>query len=65
MLQCTHLCAQYNLELPPTLYGEDLLNGNDLMTQSMDPSFLSSRLDNTDPGNHFLYFRSVLGIRMF
>jgi hypothetical protein len=51
------LCAKYNLELPPTLYGEDLLNGNDLMTQSMDPSFLSSRLDNTDPGNHFLYFR--------
>jgi hypothetical protein len=44
---------KYNLELPPTLYGEDLLNGNDLMTQSMDPSFLSSRLDNTDPGEHF------------
>ena len=47
---------QYNLELPPTLYGEDLLNGNSLMTQSMDPSFLSSRLDNTHEGQHFILF---------
>ena len=35
------------MELPPTLYGEDLVNGNtDLMTQSMDPSVLTTRLDN-------------------
>ena len=39
--------ATYRMELPPTLYGEDLVNGNtDLMTQSMDPSVLSGRLDN-------------------
>ena len=41
---------QYNLELPPTLYGDDVtdvVNGNDLMTQSMDPSVLSDRLDNS------------------
>ena len=39
--------ARYRMELPPTLYGEDLVNGNtDLMTQSMDPTFLSGRLDN-------------------
>ena len=30
------------MELPPTLYGEDLVNGNtELMTQSMDPSVLT------------------------
>ena len=35
------------MELPPTLYGEDLVNGNtDLMTQSMDPTVLTGRLDN-------------------
>ena len=35
------------MELPPTLYGDDLVNGNtDLMTQSMDPAVLASRLDN-------------------
>ena len=35
------------MELPPTLYGEDLVNGNtELMTQSMDPSVLTSGLDN-------------------
>ena len=39
--------AQYKMELPPTLYGDDLVNGNtDLMTQSMDPSVLAARLDN-------------------
>ena len=39
--------VRYRMELPPTLYGEDLVNGNtDLMTQSMDPTFLSGRLDN-------------------
>ena len=40
--------ARYKMELPPTLYGtEDLVNGNtDLMTQSMDPSVLVTRLDN-------------------
>ena len=39
--------ATYRMELPPTLYGEDLVNGNtDLMTQSMDPSVLTGRLDN-------------------
>ena len=39
--------ARYKMELPPTLYGEDLVNGNtDLMTQSMDPSVLTTRLDN-------------------
>ena len=39
--------ARYKMELPPTLYGDDLVNGNtDLMTQSMDPSVLSGRLDN-------------------
>ena len=35
------------MELPPNLYGDDLVNGNtDLMTQSMDPSVLAARLDN-------------------
>ena len=35
------------MELPPTLYGEDLVNGNtELMTQSMDPSVLTTGLDN-------------------
>ena len=36
------------MELPPTLYGEDLVNGNtDLMTQSVgDPTVLTGRLDN-------------------
>ena len=39
--------ATYRMELPPTLYGEDLVNGNtDLMTQSMDPTVLTGRLDN-------------------
>ena len=38
--------ATYRMELPPTLYGEDLVNGNTgLMTQSMDPSVLNGRLD--------------------
>ena len=38
------------MELPPTLYGEDLVNGNtELMTQSMDPSVLTLGLDN---GHH-------------
>ena len=38
------------MELPPTLYGEDLVNGNtELMTQSMDPSVLTAGLDN---GHH-------------
>ena len=39
--------ARYKMELPPTLYGEDLVNGNtELMTQSMDPSVLTAGLDN-------------------
>ena len=39
--------ATYKMELPPTLYGEDLVNGNtELMTQSMDPAVLGTRLDN-------------------
>ena len=39
--------ASYKMELPPTLYGEDVLNGNtELMTQSMDPAMLSAKLDN-------------------
>ena len=38
--------ARYKMELPPTLYGEDLVNGNtELMTQSMDPSMLTAGLD--------------------
>ena len=34
------------MELPPTLYGEDLMNGNctSLMTQSCDPATLTARL---------------------
>ena len=37
--------ARYKMELPPTLYGEDLVNGNtELMTQSMDPSVLTAGL---------------------
>ena len=39
--------AHYKMELPPTLYGDDLVNGNtEMMTQSMDPSVLAARLDN-------------------
>lgn len=36
--------AQYNLELPPTLYGDDLVNGNSslMMTQSMDPAAMAA-----------------------
>lgn len=39
--------AQYKMELPSTLYGDDLVNGNtEMMTQSMDPAVLAARLDN-------------------
>merc|ERR1719458_1049038 len=38
------------MELPPTLYGDDLVNGNtEMMTQSMDPAVLAARLDNGRP----------------
>ena len=45
--------SQYRMELPPTLYGDDLVNGNsELMTQSMDPAVLAARLmDNCDQGD--------------
>ena len=36
--------VQYKMELPPTLYGDDLVNGNtQMMTQSMDPAVLADR----------------------
>ena len=54
--------ASYKMELPPTLYGDDLVNGNtDLMTQSMDPSVLSTRLDN---GGHSEDAMSVSSVDM-
>ena len=54
--------ASYKMELPPTLYGDDLVNGNtDLMTQSMDPSVLSTRLDN---GGHSEDTMSVSSVDM-
>lgn len=53
--------ASYKMELPPTLYGEDLVNGNSqLMTQSMDPSVLTTRLDNGgDTGEDCMSVSSV------
>ena len=38
--------GSYNLALPRSLYGDDINGNNDMMTQSMDPSKLASRLDN-------------------
>ena len=52
--------ASYKMELPPTLYGDDLVNGNSqLMTQSMDPAVLSTGLDNAGHSEDCMSVSSV------